>query len=77
MPYDLAGSKGHRARFFNVASRMLRDPAFDVEGFFRSLDARYVGFDLHWLVYSQGSLALAELVKRFHPNMKTIFGGIS
>ncbi|MGH7434179.1 MAG: cobalamin-dependent protein [Polyangiaceae bacterium] len=72
-----ARKKGYRARFFNVASRMLRDPSFDVEGFFRSLDARYVGFDLHWLVHCQGSLALAELVKRLHPNVKTIFGGIS
>ena len=30
---------GLRAEFFNVASRMLRDPGFDVEAFFRRAPA--------------------------------------
>lgn len=68
---------GRRARFFNLASRMLRDPDFDAERFFRSLDAKVVGFDLHWLVHAHGSLALAELCKRLRPDVKTLFGGIS
>ncbi|HTQ05501.1 MAG TPA: cobalamin-dependent protein [Polyangiaceae bacterium] len=68
---------GHRARFFNVASRMLRDAEFDVERFFRSLDAAVIGFDLHWLVHAHGSLALAELCKLLRPDVKTVFGGIS
>jgi clorobiocin biosynthesis protein CloN6 len=72
-----ARAKGHRTKFFNLASRMLRDPAFDAERFIRSLDARFVGFDLHWLVHCQGALALAELWKRIHPGVKTVFGGIS
>lgn len=68
---------GYRSLFFNLASRMLRDPEFDVEAFFRSIRARYVGFDLHWLVHSHGGLALAELYKRIHPDSKTLFGGIA
>jgi clorobiocin biosynthesis protein CloN6 len=72
-----ARAKGYNAKFFNLASRMLRDPSFDVEEFIRSLDARLVGFDLHWLVHCQGALALAELWKRLHPEVKIVFGGIS
>jgi clorobiocin biosynthesis protein CloN6 len=68
---------GYRSLFFNLASRMLRDPGFDVEAFFRTVRARYVGFDLHWLVHSHGGLALAELYKRIHPDSKTLFGGIA
>src|SRR5262245_59312462 len=44
--------------FFNVASRMLRDPEFDVERFFERARARWIGFDLHWLVHAHGALAL-------------------
>lgn len=68
---------GYRSEFFNVASRMLRDQAFDVESFFKRVKARYIGFDLHWLVHAHGSLALAELYKSLHPEAKTLFGGIA
>lgn len=72
-----ARSKGHTARFFNVASRMLRDPAFDVVRFFERIPARYIGFDLHWLVHAHGALELAALYKQIHPGAKTLFGGIA
>jgi clorobiocin biosynthesis protein CloN6 len=68
---------GLSAQFFNVASKMLRDPTFSVEAFFERVNARWIGFDLHWLVHAHGALALAELYKRIHPEAKTIFGGIS
>jgi clorobiocin biosynthesis protein CloN6 len=68
---------GLRAAFFNVASRMLRDPGFDVPRFFERVKARWIGFDLHWLVHSHGALALAELYKSIHPEARTLFGGIS
>ena len=72
-----ATSLGLLAQFFNVASRMLRDPGFSVEAFFERTPARWVGFDLHWLAHAHGGLALAELYKRIHPGAKTLFGGIS
>src|SRR5262245_22238265 len=68
---------GLRAEFFNVASRMLREPGFSVESFFERVRARWVGIDLHWLAHAHGALALAELYKSIHPRAKTIFGGIS
>jgi len=68
---------GLRAGFFNVASRILRDPGFSVEAFFERVPARWVGFDLHWLVHAHGALALAEIYKKIHPRAKTLFGGIT
>lgn len=72
-----ANRQGYKAQFFNVASRMLRDPEFDVAKFFRSIPARVVGFDLHWLVHSHGSVELARLYKKIHPEAKVVFGGIA
>ena len=35
------------------------------------------GIDLHWMAHVQGALALAEIIKRFHPNTPVILGGLS
>jgi B12-binding domain/radical SAM domain protein len=35
------------------------------------------GIDLHWMAHVQGVLALAEIIKRFHPNTPVILGGLS
>ncbi len=70
-------NRAWKVEFFNVASRMLKDPEFDVEDFFRKVPADYVGFDLHWLVHSHGSLELARVYKEIHPEAKTLFGGIA
>ncbi|HYG59325.1 MAG TPA: radical SAM protein, partial [Symbiobacteriaceae bacterium] len=33
--------------------------------------------DLHWLPHAHGALALAEIVKRHHPDAKVLMGGLS
>src|SRR5262249_37551203 len=68
---------GLRAEFFNVASRMLRDPGFSVPDFFERVPARWVGLDLHWLAHAHRARALAQLYKSIHPHAKTIFVGIT
>jgi B12-binding domain/radical SAM domain protein len=68
---------GYRARIVNLAVRMLRDPGFDVERFISRLDAKAYGFDLHWLSHAGGSLDLAEVVKRHHPDAPVLLGGLS
>ena len=35
------------------------------------------GIDLHWLPHAHGALAIAEIVKRLHPDAKMLFGGFS
>jgi clorobiocin biosynthesis protein CloN6 len=70
-------SKGYKAQFFNVASKMLNDPEFNVEEFFKLAEADIIGFDLHWLAHCHGALELAKLYKEIHPSAKVVFGGIS
>lgn len=68
---------GYRVRIVNLASMMLNDPKLDVPEFIRKLDARVFGIDLHWLPHAHGSLAVAEIIKRLHPDSKVLFGGYS
>jgi clorobiocin/coumermycin A biosynthesis protein CloN6/CouN6 len=69
--------QGYRCEFFNLAARMLKDRAFDVESFLARLHSPLFGLDLHWLVHAQGSLAIAERLKQLHPEAGVLFGGIT
>ena len=64
-------------RIINLALRMLRSPSFDPEQYIKTLDAAAFGIDLHWLPHADGSLSLAELIKKHHPDKPVIFGGLS
>ncbi len=68
---------GISVRIINMALRMLRSRSFDAEQFVKDLDARAFGIDLHWLPHVDGSLSLAELVKKHHPDKPVILGGLS
>jgi len=68
---------GFRARIANLAARMVRSERFDVERFIARMDARVFGVDLHWLPHAHGSLEVASLVKRHHPDAPVLFGGFS
>jgi B12-binding domain/radical SAM domain protein len=64
-------------RIFNIANRMLNDSHFDVEKFLKKLNPLAFGIDLHWLPHAHGSLELAKIIKKFHPQTPVIFGGLS
>ena len=68
---------GFSVRIINVALRMLRNRRFDVEKLIKSLRPAAFGIDLHWLVHAQGSLELARIIKKHHPDIPVIFGGLS
>jgi len=68
---------GYHARIINLAVKMLRDPRFDVERLVARLEPAAFGLDLHWLVHAAGSLDIAEIVKRHHPDTPVILGGLS
>ena len=68
---------GLRVRILNLAVRMLNDEAFDPEPLIASLNPSAFGIDLHWLPHAHGALAVAEIVKRHHPETPVIFGGFS
>jgi B12-binding domain/radical SAM domain protein len=64
-------------RIINLAVRMLNEPHFDVEAALQKLDPVAFGIDLHWLPHAHGSIEVARIVKRLHPNTPVIFGGFS
>ncbi len=68
---------GYKARIVNIAWRMLKDDKFDVEKFIKKLDAGIFGIDLHWMVHAYGSVEIAKIVKKYHPEAKVVFGGFS
>lgn len=68
---------GLRVRIVNLAVRMLNDASFDPEALVKKLNPVAFGIDLHWLPHAHGALAVAEMVKKHHPNTPVIFGGFS
>jgi B12-binding domain/radical SAM domain protein len=67
----------YNVEIVNLAYRMLQDPAFDAADLVRRMSAPVFGIDLHWLPHVQGALSVVELVKRLHPESRTLVGGLS
>ncbi|HYM24793.1 MAG TPA: TIGR04190 family B12-binding domain/radical SAM domain protein [Vicinamibacterales bacterium] len=67
----------YNVEIVNLAYRMLQDPRFDAADYLRRLSAPVFGVDLHWLPHVQGALSVLELVKRIHPESRTVVGGLS
>lgn len=68
---------GYDVRIINIALRMLKDPNFDAERLIKKLKPVAFGIDLHWLPHAHGSLEIAKIVKKHHPEIPIIFGGLS
>ncbi len=68
---------GIRVRIVNLAVLMLNKPNFDVEAYLAKLNPVALGIDLHWLPHAHGSIEVARVLKRLHPNTPVIFGGLS
>ena len=68
---------GFHCRIINLAVKMLRNPRLDVEELLTGLRAEAFGLDLHWLVHAAGSLDVAAILKRHHPDTPVILGGLS
>lgn len=68
---------GMSVRIVNLALKMLRDPSFDPEEFTAGLSPLAFGIDLHWLPHVDGCLSLAAQLKKQHPDIPVIVGGLS
>ncbi len=68
---------GYRVRIVNLAVRMMKDRKFSVETMIKRLQAPLFGIDLHWLVHCHGAIEVARIVKKYHPEAKIVFGGLS
>jgi B12-binding domain/radical SAM domain protein len=74
---DYLHRHGMSVRIVNLALKMLNDRVFDPERFISRLKGEAFGIDLHWLPHVDGSLSVAELVKKHHPTKPVILGGLS
>ncbi|MBC8458806.1 MAG: TIGR04190 family B12-binding domain/radical SAM domain protein [Deltaproteobacteria bacterium] len=70
-------NNGINVRIINLAIRMLNSEKFDAEKMIRRLKPKAFGIDLHWLPHAHGSLEVAKLCKKHHPDIPIIFGGYS
>ncbi|MCL4439925.1 MAG: TIGR04190 family B12-binding domain/radical SAM domain protein [Firmicutes bacterium] len=68
---------GFNVQIVNVAYRMLRDKDYDPEKVIASTNPTAFGIDLHWLPHVHGSIELAKICKKYHPDTPVIFGGLS
>ncbi len=67
----------YNVQIVNLAHRMMQRRGFDVERYIARQEATVFGIDLHWLPHAQGALAIAEMVKRLHPESYVLFVGLS
>jgi B12-binding domain/radical SAM domain protein len=74
---DYLERRGFKVRIVNLAVLMLNKPGFDVEAAIRDMDPIAFGIDLHWLPHAHGSIEIARIVKKYHPDTPVIFGGLS
>jgi B12-binding domain/radical SAM domain protein len=74
---DHLEQRNFRTGILNLAVRMLREPGFNVENEIRSVDTRLFALDLHWLPHAQGALEIARIIKKLHPDVPIVFGGLS
>lgn len=68
---------GLNVQIINLAYQMLRNPDFDVEKVIARMNPRMFGIDLHWLPHAHGSVEIAKICKKYHPDTPVVFGGLS
>ena len=68
---------GFRTRIVNLAVQMLQSKKFDVERCIKSIKAKVYAIDLHWMPHCHGSVEIAKIVKKYHPDAIVEFGGFS
>jgi len=66
-----------KVRIINLAAKMLSNPDYDAEDEIKSLKSLAFGIDLHWLPHVHGGLEVAKIIKKYHPEVPVIFGGLS
>lgn len=69
--------EGFNVQIINMAYRMLTDRSYDVEKVIAKMNPRSFAFDLHWLPHCHGSIEIAKICKKYHPDIPIIFGGLS
>ncbi len=68
---------GLHVSLVNLAVLMLSKPGFDVEKAISEMDPVIFGIDLHWAPHAHGSIEIARLCKKYHPDTPVVFGGFT
>ena len=68
---------GYRVQVVNLALLMMRSRRLNAEKLLGRLRAKLFGIDLHWLPHAHGSIEVAALLKKLHPQTPIVFGGLS
>lgn len=68
---------GLHVKIVNLAVLMLSKRNFDVDKAIREMDPVVFGIDLHWAPHAHGSIEIARLCKKYHPNTPVVFGGLT
>lgn len=68
---------GYKVKILNLAEWMIKNEGEDVEKLLSKIDAEIYGVDLHWCVSSQGSIEVARICKKLHPNSTVVLGGLT
>ncbi len=68
---------GMRVKIINLANRMLMNEHFDVEKKLKKIKTKAFGIDLHWMPHAHGSIEIARITKKLHPDIPIMFGGLS
>lgn len=74
---DNLEQNGFNVQIINLAYQMLRSPKYDVEKVIAGLNPRMFAIDLHWLPHAHGSIEVAKIIKKYHPDTPVLFGGLS
>ena len=68
---------GFKTRIVNLALKMLNEPDLKPENYVQGLNPKLFAIDLHWLPHVHGSIELARLCKKVHPDTPILMGGLS
>lgn len=74
---DTLEKSGFNVQIINIAYQMMRKPDYDVEKVIAKANPRVFAIDLHWLPHCHGSIEIARIVKKYHPDTPILFGGLS
>ena len=65
----------YHVRFIDLPYRMARSKRFDTNSFIRKLDAPIFAIEMNDIVQGTGALEVAQLIKKHHPDTRTILYG--
>jgi len=74
---EILQKNNYKVQIVNLALKMINKKKFDLNKYLKKLDAMVFGFDLHWMIHAQGTIRIAEMIKKLKPNSKIVFGGFT